>query len=138
MFALAALVALAQDASSAAAVRELEAIEQRLAATYAAGDCDGWGKMLADDWSVIHITGTVITKADALATCRMAAVKIADQKIEDIKVRLFDASAVVTGRTTATTAGPTPITVVLRFTDVLVRRDGRWLVVASHATRLGS
>jgi hypothetical protein len=26
--------------------------------------------------------------------------------------------------------------VTLRFTDVFVRRDGRWMVVASHATRL--
>ena len=26
----------------------------------------------------------------------------------------------------------------LRFTDVFVRRRGQWLVVASHATRVGS
>lgn len=27
-------------------------------------------------------------------------------------------------------------TVVLRFTDVCVERDGRWIVIASHATRI--
>jgi ketosteroid isomerase-like protein len=138
VFEVAAVLLLAQSASSAATVRELEAIEQRLAATYASGDCDGWGRMLADDWSVIHITGTIITKAEALATCKISPVKIAEFKIEDVKVRLFGGSAVVTGRTTAVAAGATPITVVLRFTDVFVRRNGRWTVVASHATRLGS
>ena len=127
-----------QETSSAATVRELERIEQRLGATYVAGDCDGWGDLLADDWSVTHITGQVITKAEAVATCKMPPVKIADYKIEDLTIRVFDGSAVVTGRTTAVTAGATPIKVVLRFTDVFVRRNGRWLVVASHATQLGS
>ena len=45
---------------------------------------------------------------------------------------------VVTGRTTATTKGPSPQTVTLRFSDFFVRRNGPWLVVASHATRIGS
>lgn len=134
---LAALVALAQESSSAT-VRELEHIEQRLGATYVAGDCDGWGEMLADDWSVTHITGTVISKAEAVATCKMPPVKLADLKIEDLVFRVFNDSAVVTGRTTAVTAGATPVKVVLRFTDVFVRRNGRWIVVASHATALGS
>jgi hypothetical protein len=42
----------------------------------------------------------------------------------------------VTGRTRATTAGEKPETVTLRFTDVFIRRNGRWQVVASHATRI--
>jgi hypothetical protein len=136
--ALAVLIALIQDAPATATVRELEFIEQRLGATYVAGDCDAWGEMLADEWSVIHITGQVITKTEAVATCKMPPVKVADMKMDDLKIRVFDESAVVTGRTTVMTAGATPIKVVLRFTDVFVRRNGRWLVVASHATQLGS
>ena len=34
--------------------------------------------------------------------------------------------------------GPSPVTIALRFTDVFVRRSGRWLVVASQATRIGA
>jgi ketosteroid isomerase-like protein len=48
-------------------------------------------------------------------------------------VRAFGDAAVVTGRTTARAGGQT---LILRFTDVFVRRDGKWLVVASHATRI--
>jgi hypothetical protein len=32
--------------------------------------------------------------------------------------------------------GGTPRSLALRFTGVFIRRDGRWLVVAAHATRL--
>jgi hypothetical protein len=42
----------------------------------------------------------------------------------------------VTGRTLVTTRGVTPQTVRLRFTDVFVRRSGRWLIVASQGTLL--
>ena len=58
--------------------------------------------------------------------------------IDDIAVRAFGDTAVVTGRTTAATGGPSPVSVTLRFTDVFIRRAGRWQAVASHATRLGS
>jgi ketosteroid isomerase-like protein len=123
--------------SDSAVVRELEKIEQQLAATYQAGDCAAWGAMLAPEWSVTHITAQVITKAQALEMCAAAKGQIADAAIDDISVRVFGDAAVATGRTTATTSGTSPLTVTLRFTDVFIRRSDRWLVVASHATRIG-
>ncbi len=39
-----------------------------------------------------------------------------------------------TGRTIATARDGTRI--VLRFSDYAVKRDGRWVIVASHATAL--
>lgn len=50
--------------------------------------------------------------------------------------RAYGETAVVTGQTTASVTGPSAQRVILRFTDVLVRRDGRWLVVTSPATRI--
>ena len=119
-----------------ATVRELEQFERRLADTYKAGDCDAWGAMLAPEWSVIHLTGTVITKAEALRVCKEDRPAFQELRADDLSVRLYGDSAVVTGRTTATTAGANAVTIVLRFTDVFIRRAGRWQVVASHATRL--
>lgn len=123
--------------TAAAAIRELEKLEHQLAETYKAGDCAGWGAMLAPEWSVTHITAEVITKAQALEMCAATKGQIAQAAIDDIRVRVFGDAAVVTGRTTASTSGANPVTVTLRFTDFFVRRSGRWLVVASHATRLG-
>ena len=135
MPALALLVLLlaTQPADSTAATRELTEIEARLASTYKAGDCDGWAAMLAPEWSVIHITGAVITRAEAIATCKALPAPIESLASDDLVVRTLGNAAVVTGRTTASAAGQT---VVLRFTDVFVRRDGRWLAVASQATRV--
>ena len=122
-----------------AITRELEAIEQQLAATWKSGDCEGWAALVAPEWSVIHITGDVITRDEALQMCRDAPVRMAEMTIDDVSVRPFGGAAVVTGRTTATTdGGPASETVTLRFTDVFVRRAGRWQAVASHATRLTS
>lgn len=132
------LMTLAQDPPSAATTRELERIEQQLGSTYTAGDCAGWAALLADEWSVIHITATIITKAEAVAMCRKPAVPILDYKIDNLSFRIYETSAVVTGRTTVAFGGTAPGTLVLRFTDVFIRRNGRWIVAASHATQLGS
>ena len=133
----AALAIVLGGQSDSPVVRELEKIEHQLAATYQAGDCAAWGAMLAPEWSVTHITAELITKAQALEMCAAARGQIAQAAIDDISVRVFGDGAVVTGRTTFSTSGTNPVAMTLRFTDVFVRRSGRWLVVASHATRLG-
>lgn len=123
----------AQPAAAAATTRELTEIEGRLASTYKSGDCDGWGALLAPDWSVIHVTGAIMTRAEAIQACKAMPGPLEVLVFENLIIRPYGDSAVVTGRTTASAAGQT---VVLRFTDVFVRREGKWLAVASHATRI--
>ena len=137
---LALALSLSQSSASASAeiARELTRIEQQLAATWKAGNCSAWGAMVAPDWSVIHLTGSVITKAEALQMCKTPAAPIEAFEVDEISVRSFGDAAVVTGRTTVVTGGGAAIRVELRFTDVFIRRDGNWQVVASQATRLGS
>jgi len=132
------LFMLLQQQPDAATTRELESIEQKLASTWKAGDCDGWGALLAPEWSVIHITAAVITKAEALTMCKEARPPIEEMRVDELTVRQLGETAVVTGRTSVTTGGASPVTVALRFTDVFARRSGRWLAVASQATRIGS
>jgi len=129
-------LALAQQGRASATVQELERIEHELAKTWKAGDCAAWGAMLASDWSVIHITAAVITKAEALEMCKAPRDPVQEHKVDNLSIREFGDAAVVTGRTTVTTGGANPTTVSLRFTDVFIRRAGRWQAVASHATRL--
>jgi ketosteroid isomerase-like protein len=116
-------------------IRDLAAIEQKLASAWANRDCAGWSALLADDWSVTHIDAQVVTKAQALDMCRAG--PPVTTAVDELSIRVYGDTAIVTGRTEATVSGPQPETVTLRFTDVLIRRDGRWFVVASHATRLG-
>jgi uncharacterized protein (TIGR02246 family) len=123
-----------QATADAATVRQLEAIEDQLASTWKNRDCSGWGALLADDWTVTHINAQVITKAQALEMCRTGL--SLTSTVDQLSVRVYGDTAIVTGRTTATSSGATPQTVRLRFTDVFVQRNGRWLVIASHATRM--
>ena len=118
----------------AAAVRQLEGIEAQLASTWKDHDCVGWGALLADDWTVTHIDAQVITKHQALEMCRTG--PPVTSTVDQLSVRSYGDTAIVTGRTKATVSGAAPQTVTLRFTDVFVWRDGRWIAVASHATRL--
>jgi hypothetical protein len=121
---------------AATVTRELEELEQQLATAWKSGNCEGWGAIVAPEWSVIHITGDVITRAQALEMCRNPEVSFESMTIDDVSVRSFGDAAVVTGRTTVITSGAVPETVRLRFTDVFIHRDGRWQAVASHATRV--
>jgi hypothetical protein len=51
-----------QSAQSASVSEELKQIEAELAAAWKRGECETWGAFLAPDWSVIHVTGDVITR----------------------------------------------------------------------------
>ena len=127
-----------RGAESTEVTQELQRIEQRLAATWKAGDCSAWGAMLAADWSVVHLTGAVISKSEALQMCKTAAAPIHALEVDDISIRVYGDTAVVRGRTRVAVGGAAPEQVILRFTDVFIRRSSEWQVVASHATRIGS
>lgn len=127
---------MAETTDAVSVAEELTEIVRQLAAAWQSGDCERWGSFIAPEWSVTHITGDVLTKAQALEMCRQPQPPIESLASDDMSVRLFGDAAVVTGRTIATIGGAAPETITLRFTDVFVRRDGRWRVVASHATRL--
>jgi len=123
-----------QATADPAVVRQLEMVEEQLAATWKNHDCGGWAALLADDWTVTHVDAQVITKAQAVEMCRTG--PPVTSTVSDLRVRVYGDTAIVIGRTTATAGGADPHTVDLRFTDVFVQREGRWVVVASHATRL--
>src|SRR5262245_53673439 len=117
-----------------AIVRQLQELEGQLASTWQNHDCVGWGVLLADDWTVTHINAQVMTKPEALEMCRTG--PAVTSSVDQIAIRVYGDTAIVMGRTTATAGGTPPQTVVLRFTDVVVQRDGHWVVVASHTTQL--
>jgi hypothetical protein len=115
-------------------VRELEAIEEQLASTYRKHDCEAWGALLADEWTVTHMTGQVITKKEALEMCASAPEVLA--RYEDLQVRSYGTMAIVTAINNASLATNPSQIIRLRFTDVFIRRNNRWIVVLSHATQI--
>ena len=72
--------------------------------------------------------------ADVFETRRHKIHRVA---IDDVTARVFGDAAVVTGRTHGVGEFEgSAYDVVIRFTDMFVRRDGQWQAVASHASLL--
>jgi ketosteroid isomerase-like protein len=100
-------------------------------------DVAGFSRCLAVEWVLITSDGNRVTKAVALADLKSGALKIESFRLEDVTVRLYGDTAVVRGLITEKsklrdkdTSGKS------RFTDVFVKRDGRWQAVASHESNI--
>ena len=84
-------------------------------------------RILADDWISVDFRGKRVTKAQAMAELESA--KTPPQAIElgEMKVRVFGNAAIVTG---ADRSGD------FVWTDVFVKRNGRWQAVASQSAKV--
>lgn len=124
------------DATTERASAAIVALEHRLAAAWVARDRAFIEALLADDWTVTDQAGQVLTKRQVLdGAFESDDRRIDSMVIDDVQVRLLGAVAVATGRTRAAGSyrGQSG-SAVLRFTDVLQTRDGRWQIVASQGT----
>ena len=116
---------------------ELIALQQVLAQAWLAGDRATIETIIAPEWSLTGPDGTRSDRATVLAhvfETRMHT--ILHLEVDDVEARVFGEAAVVTGRTHGVGEFGVPYDVVIRFTDMFVRRDGRWQAVASHASLL--
>ncbi len=91
----------------------------------------------ADDIIFTAFDGSLSTKAQDIADVTSGALKAESASVDDMKVRIYGDTAVVTGR--VTTKGQykgKDISGQFRFTDVFVKRNGKWQAVASHGSRI--
>jgi ketosteroid isomerase-like protein len=96
-------------------------------------DVAAWSRFLGDDWVLTYSDGSLVTKPLALADLKEGALRIESFRLDDMKVRVYGDTAVVTGQITEKSKFRDKDTSgVRRFTDVFVKRDGRWQAVASH------
>jgi uncharacterized protein (TIGR02246 family) len=125
-------------AQTSTVVEQLTQLEQQLARALVERDLKAYASLLAPDWTTIDLSGRVLTKSQVVEELSSKERPIEAAVIDELKVReLGEMAAVVTGRTKATGSYKGQrITVVLRFTDVMVKRDGRWQVVASQGTQI--
>ena len=127
--------ALAQSAASKAE-QEIRAAEHQWNEARVKADIATLDRLLADGWTVTHGGGTMDTKAQYLADLKSGDRKFsADVKEDEITVRIYGDTAVAAGLSDSKVTfkglvqgGP------LRFTRVYVKRDGRWVMIVSHAT----
>ena len=97
------------------------------------GDVARFADILADDFRCSAPDGSLLDKPAFLRQTALP-VTIANLQAHDVQIRMFDGVAIIHGRTTYTTAAGRAASG--RYTDVWAKRDGRWLAVAAHVTRV--
>jgi len=114
-------------------IRQLEA--RRLRAMMDA-DTAALDRILGDDLTYTHSNGAVDTKASFLAVLKSGKLKY-ESVSTDGQVRVQGDTAVVTGRgAMKVRAGDRQLDMAVRFTDVYVKRDGHWQMIAWQSTRI--
>jgi hypothetical protein len=113
-------------------------IEQDMSAALTKPDAAAAESMLAESFYVVNPDGTTQTKAQFVADMKSGDLKLESNKLDDMKVQAADADmAVVTYRSNdkGSYKGQ-DISGQYRWTDVLTKRDGRWLFVVSQGTKV--
>ncbi len=116
---------------------ELQALEQAWADAVQHRDVARIDQIQAEEYVFTDPAGRLWTKARALETIKSGSLTIDSFELSDVKVRLYDHTAVVTLRVVWNgQSNGVDISGPQRMTDVFVERDGRWQCVASQATRI--
>jgi uncharacterized protein (TIGR02246 family) len=135
----------AQPSTSMAASpaeQELLKVEREWLDAYLKRDAAAIDRIEANDFVITHADGRMMTKADEIASLKKPAPAGPGPTFmtSDTKVRVYGDAAVLTGKFIQKGVygdGPKKgqeYNIQQRYTDVYVKRDGRWQVVASHLT----
>jgi ketosteroid isomerase-like protein len=96
-------------------------------------DVKRFDEILADDFYCSNPDGSLVDRTAFLKQTARP-VTISNLKAEDVIIRILADVAIIHARTAYTK--PDGSAGGGRYTDVWVRRDGRWLAVSAHVTRL--
>jgi ketosteroid isomerase-like protein len=118
------------------AEEELLKVEKEFAETIVTNDLEGLGRLVADDWIIVDPNGKIVDRTRFFEVIKSGALTHDMMESEDLRVRVYGDSAVVTAvtRTKGKFMGQ-EFSTQERATDVFVRRDGRWQCVLTHLTR---
>ena len=116
-------------------VKELTRLESVWNEAHEKGDAGALERLWADDLEVTVPRMPVMSKSEVLGFARSGRMKFQRYQTSDLKVRVYGDAAVVSGRLQRTrTLGDKTVSDDWRFTKLYVRREGRWQVVAFHAS----
>jgi ketosteroid isomerase-like protein len=91
----------------------------------------------ADEYLQIDFNGTIRDKSTAMQRIKSSAFQLQSNSLDDMVVRIFGDTAVVTARSTPKgTLNGRDFGQPLRYSRVYVKRDGRWQVVMFQMTHV--
>lgn len=93
--------------------------------------------MLDDNLMYVHSNGWIETKADVINDLKTGKLVYRQVDIKEASVRLYESTAIVTGNGAFSGVNSgTEFSLNLSFTEVYVKKNGRWVLASRHANRL--
>jgi ketosteroid isomerase-like protein len=126
----------AKEARGAGGLRsEVMKVEDARSQALQSGDADALDRLYADDLAYTNARGQVLTKAQHLADIRSGNLKFTALKHEDVVVRVYGETGIVTGVSASVLKyNGHAFTGRRRFTNVYVKENARWLCVVHDET----
>lgn len=117
--------------------KQIEALEMQWRQAQVDNNISVISSLLADDYVGISANGTIEDKSQAIAQRKAGTIRITQLDLDDLKVRLYGDTAVVTSKADLQGVnGQSDISGKYRYTRVYNRRLGEWKIVSFEASRI--
>lgn len=128
------------DSTNTAAAQAILQIERDIMAAIRNKNASTLEPMLGDDFIYRTHFGAEADKTEFLKSIASFPVEILGIRGEELKVNVYGETAILTGVQIAEARAPEgePEESAVAFTDVFVRREGRWLMVLAYGVELPS
>ena len=117
--------------------QQVRRLEHQWIEAFLRGDTETLDRILADDFIFTDPEGKLLTKAEWIADITSGELTFESIHIDDLQVRMYGDAAVANGRVTVKARSKEGgFNGQYCYTDMYVKRDGRWQAVAEQATLL--
>jgi hypothetical protein len=114
---------------------ELRRLDSEITVATWTGDAEWFERNLSEDYILITPSGSSRTKADVIRELATTGMKMEPYDPKEVQIRIYGDAAVITGRMLQRfTLGGIRYANDLRYTDVYVKRKGKWQVVSAHTS----
>jgi hypothetical protein len=119
-----------QNQSVEQAERELRQLERSLIVAIQRKDTEKLNRIWADEYLGTAPDGRVVSKADLISAVTAGALVLESLEVDDLRVRLFDDVAVMTGHAVVkANVDNEDYSGSYRGTGIFIKRQGRWEVI---------
>jgi ketosteroid isomerase-like protein len=118
--------------------REIMAVEERIGQANFECDYKFFADVEAPEFIFTSAAGSLITRAEDLAGEKDCRHSKGTYRLDDVRIMTLGNVVVFNALATTTTTKESGerLARTQRFTDVLIKRDGRWQLVAGHTSRV--
>ncbi len=115
--------------------KEVNAVADEWVIAFERADIATLDRLMSDNYTLTSTFGVILDKAQTLEFIQSGTLKLFSANNSDRTIRLYDDVAVVQGLSTVKAKlGDRDISEQIRYTEVMVKRRGRWSINTLHGS----